>query len=893
MSSTSSDNNDLLSTILSHIDERLDAKELTLSQCVRRLFNTKQRPSRLVAKLLPLADRIALQDAYKVILEHVSMVSAGSPCLLSIKVFATVIVFLQLVLESMTKIGDTECLEMAASLIQSMQKSICAISQDNVVLDESDIVPQNEQHAPSLAGFFLGAMLRSINPYVSSIPVLLSPLWKSLCDVALRATHVPNECLKASILALLVYLKEGERPCLRSAASFIESLEQSLTLPQHVFHSKVMSFLVTRLAALLTVYINGSEEDDEMESVLSDIFSALVRVRGITKALEISSATHVPPQVLQSYKSVDKKIDQCVLKVLVIKQKLNQAAVKTFVALKVSQKPCFESRCSRFGKLSMLQMTLQNTPVDSSSAESLLLVAEQAIFSVLPKSSTELLVGGKCFLDSSILLVAVSAAVHLDPKSGFHVRLMLIRWLSRGLHPIAREAVVTIVHNYVMALTCIATRGGSPRSSIATHEKRLEGPMVTLMSNLLFDLRTATSHRENIASVLHRLLCSPDCPGLTRSVLLGEAFVFLKTLHARAPTKQKQSGIGIALTLTDWNCILDVVACLDFSSDEGLQREVLSFTDDVGSRDDSIKATRIFYLKGRPPLEVALLVAGAPHQLAIRLMGWFLTQTQRRKGSALLTTNGTILTCSMLRFLGRSLQHSPDVPLVGPVAKFLSWTVAQTRQLLSNHRDEHGAALALATGDVLRRVGYATSPSTPAEVLKQISSSFNSLLSLSLWPMSANTMTCLTEFASVIPKTHQDVLTSCLPIESQGLFTCRLQSKVHRGKTAHQGEEFEIAQIASTQRVMKLIPTMPPKSTPFAASAAYTLAPGSFLLSMPTVEGSGRSAIVIFPPGEQSLHDIKHMLQKDKIEGDDVRQLHRVQLSGNGGGCRLYSEQFR
>ncbi|KAI2492194.1 hypothetical protein MHU86_22351 [Fragilaria crotonensis] len=820
MSSTSTDDNDLLSTILSHIDERLDTEELTLSQCVRRLFNTKQRPSRLVAKLLPQTELVALQDAYKVILEHVSMVSDDSPCLLSIKVFATVIVFLQLVLESMAKIGDTECLEMSASLIQSMQRSICALSPTKAESDERDIVPLNEQHAPSLAGFFLGAMLRSINPYVSSIPVLLSPLWKSLCDVALKAPHV-------------------------------------------------ISFLVARLAALLTVYVNNSEEEEDIENILADVFAAVVRVRGISKALEFSSATQIPQQVLQSYKSVDKKIDQCVLKVLTMKETLNQAAVKAFVALKISQKPCFESRCSRFGKLSMLQTMLQNTPVDSSSAESLLLVAEQAIFSVLPKSSTELLVGDKCFIDSSILLVVVRAAVHLDPASGLHVRLMLIRWLSRGLHPITREAVVTVVQNYVMALNCIATRGGSPRSSIDAHEKRLEGPILILMSNLFFDHELPPA----IAKVSPAVRVPQDSP---RS----------------APRKTPKVDIGNTLTLTDWNCILDVVACLDFSSNELLEREMRSFTDDVGSRDDSIISTRIFYLKGRSPLEVALLVAGAQHQSAIKLMGWFLTQTQRRKSSAILTTNGTILTCSMLRFLGRSLQQSPDLSLVGPVATCLTWTVAQTRRLFSDHRDEHGVALALAAGEALRRVSNATSPSTPSDVLKQIASCFNELLNLSLWPVSANAMTCLTEFASTIPKTHQDILPLCLPLDAQGLFTCRLQGKVHRGKTAHRADEFEWAQSASSQRVMKLIPTMPPKSTPFATSAAYTLAPGSYLLSMPTIEGSGRSAIVIFPPGEQSLNDIKHMLQRDKIEGEDVRQLHRVQLSDNGGGCRLYSEQY-
>ena len=892
MSSTSSENSDLLSSILRHIDERLDAEDFTLSQCVRKLFNTKQIPSRFVTTLLPHADNATLKDAYKVILEHVSKITADVPCLLSIKIVATVIFFLQLVLESATKIGDALCMEMSVSLIQSMQKSICAVSQTSSVSDEGDVVPQSEQNAPHLAGFFLGAMLRSINPYVSSIPVLLSPLWKGLCDVAIKVPHVPCEYIKSSVLALLVYLKEGERPCLRSAASFVDSSPQLLTLPQHLFHAKVIGFLVARLATLLTVCVNDSEDEEEVESLIPEVIAALVHIRGISTALEVSLVTNLPPEVVKSYKSVDKRVDQCVLKVLMMKQTLNQAAVNALLTLKISQKPCFESRCSRFGKLSMLQTVFQHAPVDSSTAESLLLVAEQAIFLVMPKCSTELLAGGDCFIDSSILLFAVRAAVHLNPKSRQQVRLMLIRWLSRGMHPISREAVVTIVHHYVVALACPATRGESPRSSMDTNEKRLEEPMVALMSSLFFDFRTATSHRVNIASVLHRLLGSPDCQVLTRNVLLDAMLVFLKTLHSSALRKQKQTASGRILTLTDWHCVLDVVACLDYSFNEVLRREVQSCMDDVGSRDDSIQSTNIFYIKRRPPFEVALLVAGAPLHSAIKLMGWFLTQTHRRKSSALLTRNGTILTCSVLRFLGRALQHSPDASIIGPAAKVLAWTLDQTRQLFSNHREDHGVALALAAGEVLRRVSSAISPSTPPDVLKQIASCFNSLFNLSLWPVSANTMTCLTEFASSIPKIHQSVLPSCLPVEMQGLFTCRLQSNVHRGKSAHRENEFEQVQIACIQRVMKLIPTITPKPTPFATSAAYFLAPGSFLLSMPTVEGSGRSAIVVFPPGEQSLNDIKHMLQKDTIGGDDVRQLHRVQLSDRGGGCRLFSEQY-
>ena len=56
--------------------------------------------------------------------------------------------------------------------------------------------------------------------------------------------------------------------------------------------------------------------------------------------------------------------------------------------------------------------------------------------------------------------------------------------------------------------------------------------------------------------------------------------------------------------------------------------------------------------------------------------------------------------------------------------------------------------------------------------------------------------------------------------------------------------------------------------------------PGSHFLEMPTQ--GGRHAIVIFPPGQQSLTDIKYMMG-DEDHGE-TRNLVRVIGSGSGGG---------
>lgn len=892
MEKSNDESGDLLSSILSHIDVLLDSEHLTLSQCLRKLFNTKQRPSRFVLQLLPKATPAEIQEAHMVIVGHLSNLSVDLPCLLSIKVVSTVIIFLQLVLESMTKIGDAKFMQMSVFLIQSLQKSVCDVLQACKLAEECDIVPCNEQHAPTLGAFVLGGLLRAINPYVSSCPVLLSPLWKGLCDIVAKTPHIPCELARASVFALLVYLKEGERPCIKSAAtSFRETAQTPPDLSQHLFHAKVLCFLVARLVCLLPVLLKNSDGEEVDDGLLSDVFDVLIRVRGLSIAV-MASTPAIPSSILQSYNSVEKKIDQCCLKALTMKETVNRTSLKAILSVKTSAKQTFESSCSRLGKLALMRVILRQIPMNYSNAESTLLIAEQAMLSIMPKCTIEMIGGTKCVIDSWILSITTRAAIHLDDSKGLHVRFMLLSWLARSRHPVSREAVVSVVHNYIVALGRVAVQDGSPRSSIDMDSNRRGERMIALLAQVFFDVRTATSHRVNISSVLSRLLATQNCQHLTQSVLLIEMLAFFGTLRRVGSTgrRSKFTEKGNMSNLMDWTCILDVVSRTDFSSNATLHREATSFMEALGNRNDSLKSFGIFHLGMRTPLEVALLATGTQQQPTIKLMGWFLTQTRRRKPAALLTRDGVILTYALLRSLGTNVLRAPDASTIGPVAKILTWSLEQTQILLSHHREEWGVTMALAMGELLRNIGRAISPSSSDNVVQQIAMCFRTLFNLERWSVSANTMTCLTEFASTIPKSHQGVLTKCLPVEMQNLFTSRLQGKVDRAKTAHRESDFEsVQQVVCVQQLSKLTPSVPVKASPFATSSTYIMAPGSYLLSMPTAEGSGRTALVIFPPGDQSLQDIKYMLQKDTIEHEHVRMLHQVKVSEDGAGCRLYS----
>ena len=66
-------------------------------------------------------------------------------------------------------------------------------------------------------------------------------------------------------------------------------------------------------------------------------------------------------------------------------------------------------------------------------------------------------------------------------------------------------------------------------------------------------------------------------------------------------------------------------------------------------------------------------------------------------------------------------------------------------------------------------------------------------------------------------------------------------------------------------------------------------------MTMPIQDG--RKAIVIFPPGEKSLEDIRYMLGMEKEDDDgcvdsmlDIQTLQRV-LALPDGGCKLLLQQ--
>jgi hypothetical protein len=134
------------------------------------------------------------------------------------------------------------------------------------------------------------------------------------------------------------------------------------------------------------------------------------------------------------------------------------------------------------------------------------------------------------------------------------------------------------------------------------------------------------------------------------------------------------------------------------------------------------------------------------------------------------------------------------------------------------------------------------------------------------WPMQSLTMTQLTLFAQTLNPDLHEMLPQCLPEDQRKNFRNRVSSQ--------KGHVVSCSSNKPTTFVEQL--QLPPQrflagNSIFPAKKSLKLSAGSYLLTMNTQEG--RTALVIFRPGSQSLEDIEYMLSG---QGQEIQVLQRV-----------------
>ena len=181
--------------------------------------------------------------------------------------------------------------------------------------------------------------------------------------------------------------------------------------------------------------------------------------------------------------------------------------------------------------------------------------------------------------------------------------------------------------------------------------------------------------------------------------------------------------------------------------------------------------------------------------------------------------------------------------------------------------------------------------------MKTIRRAFASFLSSEDWAASSFGISSVICFGSELNAAHQHILPLCLSKANMGLFQARASGQIWRGTDSDgnpntsQESVFEVVDRmarqmyrctsptattgSQSQRILTVRDILPSSTT------ISTIAPGSYVLEMPTQED--RNAMVIFPPGSQSLQDIRYMLGMDDDTEVPTQRLKRAIATPRGG----------
>jgi len=559
MSEKASDSAAPASAILSALEKDLDANECrSVEACLGHVFHSKQRPATVVQSLLVDLNPDAVRAAHGTLLQNY-LTENNSTSLVFMKRVAATVWFIQLLLECRSVqdtrescISDQEANEMALLLLQNLFKTIMEMLQSETMLTANDAenIDVNAFLATTVASFTIGASLKVVSPYVSSLPFLLSPLWKGICDIASCLTTFPGGLAETTLKALLTYLQEGQSHTMSTLEQYIQTRQVSQLQAVQV---KLLVFFVARCSVVLRVFVasrrQASDNFECCSTVLTDVATILLQLRGLALATRVhlkhkyTVLTEQDEAFLNAYQQLELKIEQCLVNswprlstsselAVLERHDLNELLRLQPESTQPNKSLQHELIASSFavGKALVLQSLLVQTVADFTSlpstlreaqVQSLLLMCQELLFSTLPHCTD---VNDSSTLFAKCLDAMASATVLCHAKGAVeersHLDRLLIRWLSPAtdsqLHPLTRELLLSLIQLHTLQLCqahSVTTRSDSPQSvDLSTAlgdagQKCLSvKPLISLLVKLLFDPRTQTGLRRNVASATIRLV---------------------------------------------------------------------------------------------------------------------------------------------------------------------------------------------------------------------------------------------------------------------------------------------------------------------------------------------------------------------------------------------------
>ena len=799
--------------------------------------------------------------------------------------------------------------------------------------------------------------------------------------------QLPPNILGDAIRVLGDFLQEGKGRLEVGALQYCDTDDaaKQAQMDRIAFQGKFVGFMIARMGQLLKIHYTVSELKGTAKSdtIPNGVWRSLLGLRGMAATLQLLSSSdtfkrhaQLEPSFLKVYCELAAKAGKCVMDTILPKQ--DQGREVQFLALESFLQSLMATQGMNFmeddeyhqhqeypqatksmlirisflartiGKVSALQQFLEIATLESDitqNVEALLAAVEHMHSIAVPQSLSACLIAVRCDKKSSttpttmvlgslrvmaktLRAIEASPGFAESPKQDAFYRLLL-RWLAGnsnddiGLreHPLSRDLVLSLLHAHIV--------GSTDETEHGVHGS---GKLISLMTKLLFDVRTKLPLRRNIGALLVRLQGSASTQGSSAACFLVTKMVqneFASWLMRSAPKqhsskKRKRSRAGAPrLPQEDILVIARVLAAKRGLSESAFASFLSQDCQNVLRKEFTRLSSD--YAKEIP--ENGLLDLGQHNMLLLAwLEGCIATsptscfQTIRQMIGLDLVVDivrPTLSVVSGLRFQLGDIGDSSrvleqKVMLYSACMRlFSAWAIAfgdegqlpiEKACLLIKYSiskdpwqqkngenptiDEQHSILKFEVLHLLGHIAKAIPSNCSEKVLKIVRRAFVFLMSSKEWAVLSSGISSVSQFGSDLHASHQSILPLCLPKSSMGAFQARASSQVWRGPNDTIPHEtiFDIVeqlhrcnntQATNTRSIKTILP----------CTVTTSIAPGSYILEMPTQDD--RTATVIFPPGSQSLQDIRYMMGGMSQDGQIPTKTLKRALVTDGGVFKL------
>ena len=825
---------------------------------------------------------------------------------------ATIIRFLQLLLElkfetagsenatPSTTLEEAQLNKLVLGLLRGLIAAVCdslahstaslATTSSSDELFLQDITTRDDARRQVVVIYCMGSLLR-MNHYVRIRPFLLSPLWKGLCDMTAKQTP-PSELTLAAVKGLCDHIQDGLTPTLAAYQDIVRRQRQLQSTnssdANDVFAAKILGFLLVRLGTFLSCGLSSSTP------LAVDVLQLLCQLRGLGDAVTCST---------ENCKSEDSALLKALQQISIKAEKAfncwfwstgdnestadNGLHLVHLLACCPAKPPWREDYgidlAYTYGKTCLFVKVLEDVELRESFLTAEDLEAVLGICCELMVRSLPLCGDLASSLSTRSISAVTAAFIRCETKSPCaaanarpgrsSLHYLLVQWLrpqDNTLLPLTRELVLCVAHLYAVSLY----RQEGAESVL---------PFLELVAKLFFDVRTELGLREMLGALLPRMLQSSE-EGLRQSLeslLVGETKSLLQQLEAASlPRKRKRATKAQRLDVRDLNVVCWVLSSLgaSFPVDECIDASDSSDARSPISR-SRVALASFQSLSSDPTAQT--------ESIKLFCKGWL---SKQRKVDSILRHRLLFFGISAARQVFKTCSnHDHDLPAtsLSDICRLLELC---TDESMFNNSDRGGEGslmhqLALEAIRTFSVVGQAMSQSTPQTHLQSIAKSFQRVLSHTDWSIRSYAMSSLVRFASTLPATHKSILPTCVPQSMQGLLQQRLQN-------SHSGSKQVVSALRSvcTHSLSKLVAQESCSGPLLRLPQSISFAKGSLIMQMPTQEG--RSAVVVFPPGQQSLKDIRFMLGADLDEEEKPKILKLTcAVPASSGSVKLIAKE--